>query len=727
MITQIRKRNGNVVPFEKEKITNAIFKAAHAVGGTDKKTAEKLAEKVLELASKQYKDIIPSVEDVQDLVEKVLIEDGHAKTAKAYILWRDKRAQIRRYKSMLGIEDDLKLPLTTLTVLSARYLKRDENRKIIETPRQLFTRVAKSIAEVDRLYDPNADVEKTAKEFYNMIVDGDFMPNSPTLMNAGTDLGQLSACFVLPVPDSIEGIFDAVKHQAMIHKTGGGTGFAFSRLRPKGDVVRSTGGVASGPVSFMKVFDAATNEVKQGGKRRGANMGILRIDHPDVLDFVVLKEREGILKNFNISVAITDKFMEAVMNDKDYDLINPKIGKVVSRLNARAVWNLIVTLAWKTGDPGIIFIDRINKTESNPVPELGPVESTNPCGEQPLYSYDSCNLGSINLANFVVKEDGKVDIDWTRLHETIRKSVHFLDNVIDANKYPIPEIQDVSHRVRRIGLGVMGWADMLILLGIPYNSEKALKLAETMMHFITTEGRKMSMELAEIRGSFPEFEKSIWKQRGYPRMRNATVTTIAPTGTISIIAECSQGIEPHFAIAYMRNVAESLGENLIEVTPLFEKIAIQEGFYSEELMEKVVKSWSIQNIQDIPENIRKVFVTAHDITPEWHVRMQAAFQKYTDNAVSKTINFPVFATPHDVEKAYLLSYQLGCKGITIFRDQSKSTQVITLIQQPAQTQQIEMRGTEDVQIAVPTSDGGYHDPPRVVDLEFNGGCPTCGI
>jgi len=735
MITQIRKRNGKIVAFDKTKITEAIFKAAQAVGGSDRKLAEELTDEVVKVAEQRFGDLIPSVEDIQDIVEKILIEKGHAKTAKAYILWRDKRAQVRRYKAVLGIEDDLKLPLNTLIVLGARYLRRDENRNIIETPKELFMRVAKAIAKVDKDYGAtDEEVKKTEKEFFEMMVRKEFMPNSPTLMNAGTELGQLSACFVLPVEDDTNSIFEAVKHQAIIHKTGGGTGFSFSRLRPKNDVVKKTGGVASGPVTFMQIFDKATDVIKQGGKRRGANMGILRVDHPDILDFIVMKEKENMLTNFNISVAVTDKFMKAVMEDKDYELINPRTKTVVGKLNARAVWNLIITMAWKTGDPGVIFIDRINASESNPVPSLGPIESTNPCGEQPLYSYDSCNLGSINLGKFVVKENGKPVIDWTKMQDVVRKAVHFLDNVIDANKYPIPQIEEMTKKVRRIGLGVMGWADMLILLGIPYNSPQALKLAETVMHFISTEGRKMSMELGMKRGSFTEFENSIWKKRGYPAMRNATITTIAPTGTISIIAECSQGIEPYFAIAYMRNVGETLGtgENLIEITPIFEKMAIEEGFYSEELMKKILKSWSIQDIEEIPDKVKRVFVTAHDITPEWHVKHQAAFQKYTDNAVSKTINFPSYATPHDVEKTYMLAYQSGCKGITIFRDQSKSTQVITL------AQPIEQKNPESQPEIIQSADmfnsplliGTKSDAGNVVVDTFYTGdvnCPDCHI
>lgn len=709
--TSVRKRDGRTVDFDKEKITNAIYKAAESVGGKNRLLAENLSEQVIDILEEKARtnpNYNPSVEEIQDIVEQVLIKNGHDRTAKAYILYRQKRAEIRRAKAALGVEDDLKLPLNTITILAARYLRKNEEEKITETPKALFRRVAKAIASVDSIYGKNEEeIARIEEEFYNMIASFEFMPNSPTLMNAGTDLGQLSACFVVPVGDSIEDIFDAIKYTAMIHKTGGGTGFSFSRLRPKGDIVKSTFGVASGPISFMKVFDSATDIIKQGGKRRGANMGILRVDHPDILEFIVCKEKEGILGNFNISVAMTDKFMKAVMEDKDYELLSPKNGRIMSRIRARAVWNLILTIAWKTGDPGVIFIDRMNSSASNPVPILGPIESTNPCGEQPLYAFDSCNLGSINLSKMIKEVDEKNVIDWDKLRDSIRKGVHFLDNVIDVNKYPIPQIEQMTKRIRRIGLGVMGWADMLILLGIPYNSEDALKTAEAIMKFITEEARKTSIELGKERGSFPEFRNSIWYKLGYEALRNSTVTTIAPTGTISIIAGgCSQGIEPLYSVAYMRHVGESLGHNLVEINNLFERAAIKEGFYSEDLITKVAKSTSLQNIEEIPIETRRTFVTAHDITPEWHVKMQAAFQKYTDNAVSKTINFPHMATPHDVEKAYLLAYRLGCKGITIYRDGSKSMQILT----PVLDQE-----KQDENINDPLLNG------------YNGGCPTCSI
>jgi ribonucleoside-diphosphate reductase alpha chain len=1011
-ISKIRKRDGRIVDFDQNKITEAIWKAAQAVGGKDRSLSEKLASQVVELLEKQLKPgEIPHVEQVQDLVEKVLVENGHYKTAKAYILYRQKRAEARKIKAMLGIEDELKLPTNALLILAARYLRRDASGKIIESTSQMFRRVARTIAKVEEKYGKDeAYIKNLEEEFYKMMTNFEFLPNSPTLMNAGIGDGlSLSACFVIPVEDSIEGIFDALKIMAIVQKAGGGTGFSFSRLRPKGDIVRSTGGVASGPISFMKIFDAATEEIKQGGKRRGANMGILRVDHPDILDFIVCKEREGMLRNFNISVAITDKFMDAVKKDKDFDLINPRNKEVVKTIKARAIWNLIVTMAWKNGEPGVIFIDRINE-HCNVTPQLGEIESTNPCvigntyvltdkgwvkakelaegmkvftldgwktikkvidngikqvfkvklkngieifvtpehkfltqngwkavsemrkgekvrivfddielpnssfsdfatdkeiikwlgnwvgdgdvtssdhvslypgndfelanyfypitrkdvhrkefanlirnffgiekssraekkvipgkimrapkqiqesflrglfssdgsvynskgtptialyssskkllqqvqlmlltfsipstltkckkseikeikgkkyktkknwrliisgerarifyekigligkakrklenllssiksyktlknyefveiekiekagkqrvydiiapdtftwvtngiysldcGEQPLLPYESCNLGSINLSKMVKKVDDKYEIDWDKLRETVRKAVRFLDNVIDANTYPVKQIEEMTKGNRKIGLGVMGFADMLILLGIPYNSKKALSTARSVMKFITEEARKASVELGKEKGSFPNFKGSRWEKLGFKYMRNATVTTIAPTGSISEIAGCSQGIEPLFAIAYVRNVAESLGTSLVVINPYFERIAVERGFYDEKIIKAIMSSTSIQHIKEIPEDVRKIFVTAHDISPEWHVRMQAAFQEFVDNSISKTINFPYSATPHDVEKAFMLAYDLGCLGITVYRSGSREMEVL---------------------------------------------------
>lgn len=675
-LKKIRKRDGRIVDFNSDKIAEAIWKAAKSLAGKDRALSVKLAEQVVEALEKQLQPgEIPTVEQVQDLVEKTLIEKGHARTAKAYILYRQKRTEIRKAKALLGVVDELKLPLNAILVLERRYLRKDERGRVVESTGQLFGRVAKGIAAIEERYGKSdAEMKKFEEAFYTIMTNLEFVPNSPTLMNVGTELGQLSACFVLPIEDSIESIFDTLKATALIHKTGGGTGFSFSRLRPRGDVVQTTGGIASGPISFAKIFDAATEVIKQGGRRRGANMGILRVDHPEILDFVVAKEKEGILRNFNLSVAVTDKFMGAVEKDAEFELVNPRNGAVVESLKARVIWNLIVMMAWKNGEPGVIFIDTINRR--NPTPLLGEIESTNPCGEQPLLPYESCNLGSIDVSKFVTDEK---EIGWDRLREVVRLAVRFLDNVIDANVYVLPQIEKITKGNRKIGLGMMGFADMLIKLGIPYNSKKALETAEQLMKFITDEARKMSVELGQEKGSFTHFKGSVLAKK-YQTMRNATVTTIAPTGTISIIAGCSQGIEPLFAICYVREVAESLGRSLIEINPIFETTALKEGFYSEELMKTIARKTAIQDVKEIPEHIRKLFVTAHDISAEWHVRMQAAFQRYTDNAVSKTINFPNGATPDDIEKAFWLAYKLGCKGLTVYRHGSRQVQVLRPIE-----------------------------------------------
>lgn len=567
----------------------------------------------------------------------------------------------------------MKLTQNSITVLENRYLTKDEKGNLIETPEQLFRRVAKHIASADMIYNKEANIEKLEQEFYDMMINLEFIPNSPTLMNAGKDLGQLSACFVLPVEDSMEGIFDAIKNAALIHKSGGGTGFSFSRLRPSGSTVRSTGGVASGPISFMKVFNSATEAVKQGGTRRGANMAILRVDHPDIMDFISCKKDTSEINNFNISIGLTEDFMKAVENDEIYELFEPHTKQSVGSLKAKKVFKHIVEMAWMNGEPGIVFLDRINK--DNPTPKLGEIESTNPCGEQPLLPYESCNLGSINL-NSVLKETSLgYEMDYSKLEDIVKKSVHFLDNVIDVNRYPLNEIDDMTKKTRKIGLGLMGFADILFKLRIPYNSQEGVDLAEKIMKFIDDKSKEESIELAKKRAVFPEYEGSIYEDKGI-MLRNATTTTIAPTGTISIIANASSGVEPLFAISFVRNVMDET--KLLEVNPYFEKVAKERGFYSKKLMERIAEEGTLANIKEIPDDIKKIFVTAHDISPEWHIKMQAAFQKHVDNAVSKTVNFTREATREDVEEVYMLAYKLGCKGVTIYRDGSRDSQVLSI-------------------------------------------------
>ena len=695
----IRKRDGRLELFDPGKIARALSGAMREVGKYSDGLARTLTDQVAADVSKRQGET--TVEGVQDTIEAILVHEGLSEVAKAYILYRQRHSEARRTKAMLGVVDDLKLSVNAVKVLEKRYLLKDDTGAVIETPRQMFRRVAGAVAESERNY--GGDVEATEEAFLRMLCQLEFLPNSPTLMNAGTGIGQLAACFVLPVGDSIVEIFEAVKNMAVIHQSGGGTGFSFSNLRPADDVVRSTGGIASGPLSFMRVFDITTDVIRQGGRRRGANMAIMRVDHPDVLEFITSKAEQRILTNFNISVAVTDEFLEVLDRDGEYELRNPRTGKPVRKVKAADIWNLIVMSAWRSGDPGVLFIDRINR--DNPTPAVGQFQATNPCGEQPLLPYESCNLGSINL--YEMLKDG--EIDWDKLGRTVDLAVRFLDNVIDASHYPLPQIVAITRANRKIGLGVMGWAQLLIALGIPYDSDQALALAEKVMGFINERGHEASAELAKARGPFPNFQKSRWAEKGSRPLRNATVTTVAPTGTISIIAGVSSGIEPLFALCYFRTIAE--GALLLEQNEQFEQVARQRGFYSHELMTELVHVGTVQKIPSIPEDVRRLFVTATDVSPEWHVRMQAAFQKHTDNAVSKTINLPADAAPDAVRHAYELARKLGCKGITVFRYGSV----------PGQPLAVKERSVSTAVVAgTPRSEG-----IPVVNPEFSGECRRC--
>jgi ribonucleoside-diphosphate reductase alpha chain len=668
---KVQKRDGSIVKFDPEKIQHAIFRAAFEVL-QDKTKASTIAGRLTGIVTQKlvaaYKDKRLHVESIQDTVEAVLMSEGYRQIAKSYILYRERRSEVRLAKSFLGIKDDLKLPINTMEVLKRRYLLKDDQQNIIETPSGLFRRVASHVAQAEKNFRSAHAREEVEEKFYQLMRNLEFMPNSPTLMNAGAALGQLSACFVIPVEDSIEGIFEALKSMAKIHQTGGGTGFNFSKLRPKGDLVSTTKGQASGPVSFMSIFDQATEVIVQGGKRRGANMGILRCDHPEIVQFIEAKVEKDRFSNFNLSVGITDRFMKAFADNGEYDLVNPRTQKRVKRVKARTIFDLIVNAAWLTGDPGLIFLDEINR--KNPTPQLGRIEATNPCGELPLLAYESCNLGSINLAK-MVRENAP---DWDKLRETIHWGIRFLDDVIEVNKFPLPQVREITFANRKIGLGVMGFADLLIRLGLPYHSPAALRFAAKLMRFIHQESLNASVVLARERGVFPNFNQSLYARKNL-RVRNATVNTIAPTGTISIIAGCSSGIEPLFAVSFIRNVLS--GTKLFEVNPIFEGMARNRGFYSKEIVAHVAQSGSLQKIREIPRDIKRIFVTAFDVTPEQHLQIQATFQKYSDNSVSKTINLPGEATVEDVKRIYLMAHRLRCKGITIYRYGSKEEQVLS--------------------------------------------------
>lgn len=646
------------------------------------------------------------------------------------------------------MQEQINLSENAIKVLEKRYLKRDTQGNCIEKPADMFRRVADTVAKGDLKYGATKDdVKKLSDRFYDTITNCQFMPNSPTLMNAGRELGQLAACFVLPIEDSLEGIFETIKNTALIHQSGGGTGFSFSRLRPKNDVVHSTMGISSGPVSFMEVFNAATEAVKQGGTRRGANMGILRVDHPDILEFIDCKADNNKLNNFNISVAITDKFMEAYFNNKDYDLVNPHTKKTTGKLNAKFVFDKIVDSAWRNGEPGIVFIDTMNY--DNPTPQIGAIESTNPCGEVPLLPYEACNLGSINL-NKMVKEnnDGTCSVDWDLLAKTTRTAIRFLDNIITINKYPLPQIAEMVNNNRKIGLGIMGWADMLMKIGISYASEQGTKLASQIIEFIDYESKCESIELSKERGRFANFKGSIYDSEHYLYnkykdksagkisdeqwkeldnkikkfgIRNATTTCIAPTGTISMIAGASGGIEPLFGLVFSRLILDNT--EMLEINPIFKNYMIKHNLYSEELMKKIAIDGSIAHINNIPENVKKIFVTAHDVTPYWHVKMQAAFQLHTDNAVSKTVNFVESATRDDIKETYILAYKSHLKGITVYRNNSRTFQPMNLKKEEKKSEEIIKEKIKNPEKTIQTEKNEEYNPSGEVKTII---CPECG-
>ena len=676
-IKKIVKKDGSEAEFSINKFYQGILKSLINSENNDPKLALTLAQKALQKLEREFTTKTVTAEEVASVVEKTLMEEREIKAAKAYILFRHKKHEERQRRAFIigheGIGDNLNFSEQALKVLSRRYLLKDKEGNTIETPRQMLQRVAKNIASADKNYGKNKEqIEQTAQKFYQMIAELQFLPNSPTLMNAGTKVQQLSSCFVLPIEDTMPGIFGSLKDAALIHQRGSGTGFSFSRLRPKGDAVKDNLGVASGAVDFLRVYDAALEAIKQGGIRKGANMAVLRVDHPDIIRFIESKRDKQSLKNFNISVGITDRFMKAVESDKDYTLVNPRTGKNVGKLRARDVFSIITQNAWKTGDPGLVFIDEINR--KHPARHLGDVETTNQCGEAPLLPYEGCVLGSINLNKFVDVQ--KQSVQWEELRQAIHLAVHFLDNVIDMNTYPKKIIEETTKKTRKFGLGMMGFADMLAKLRIKYDSEEGLKMADTLMLFFKKAAYEKSELLAAERGPCPAWKGSDHEKTG-EKMRNMTCLSISPTGTISILADASPGCEPFFAISYQRSVLGGEGD-FIYMNKDFERVAKERGFYHPELIRKVARSGTIQLWKEIPKDVRDIFMTSQDIAPEWHIKMMATLQKHVDNSISKTINFPAAASIRDVEESYLLAWKSKCKGITIYRDGSYEDQVITI-------------------------------------------------
>ncbi len=671
MVDTIRKRDGRIVPFEQSKVTTAICKAFASLHKEDLPTCQLLSDMVVDYVELAGQDPT-EIEEVQDLIEKTLMEEGHTDVARNFILYRYRRTQFREAKAHAGVTDDCKLSLNAIRILESRYLRRDENGNVEETPRQLFERVAGHVAKAEIKLD--GDEEKYKELFLQMMLNLEFLPNSPMFMNAGKRTGLISSCYVLPLEDSTEGIFTTLKDAVIIHKRGAGTGFSFSSIRPRRDSVRGMPGVASGPLAFLKIFDRATSEIKQGARRAGGNMAILRVDHPDIIDFITIKDERDTVSNYNLSVGITEEFMQALKKRSDYNLYDPQSGEVCGTLNSKRIFDLIGLMAWKNGDPGIVFLDRMNNDRSNPTPNLGKCETTSPCGEYPLLAYESVILGSINLSKHLIGEGASREIDFEKLKITTHLAVRFLDNATEVNEFPLKKTRDIVSGNRKIGLSIMGFADVLFMLRVAYDSRKALNLAEKIMSFIETESRAASCMLAKERGTFLNYEDSLLKSKGDEfKQRNATLTAISPTGTISLIATCSPSIEPIYGISFLRKTSRF---EFLEVNPYFEEVAKERGFYSEEMFRRIAGRSSIQDIQGIPDDVKKIFVTAMDLAPEDHVKMQATFQKYLDCAVSKTVNFPHSASVDDIQRVFMLAYDLGCKGITVYRDGSRDVQVL---------------------------------------------------